>query len=554
MFGTIRRHQSWLWAIIVTITVASFVIFFSPNSKFSRDGGGGKVSLGTVAGDPVSLQDFRQAQSEMFIHYFLSHGDWPDKDASAKQLGFDIERETYFRLFFIHKFKEYNIHVSQEAIGEQAAQILRSIGRGGSPVTVEQFSQQVLQPRGFTITDFRRFLEHQIALRDLISIVGMSGRLVSSEEALALFQLEHQQISSEVVFFSVSNYLSAVSITADAVGQYYTNQMSRYRLPERVQVSYVKFNLTNFLAEANVQIAKLTNFDQTVEAIYLQRGTNYYSEAKTPAEAKAKIKDEVRRDFALRAARNKAAQFSEELMGHSPAQTSFLDELAAKQGLSVNMTAPFSVQRGPVELEVPANFPKVAFKLTSEEPFGGPIVAEDGVYIIALKKRLPSEIPSLDSIHDQVQADYQYIQAAQLARAAGTNFSQKLVTGLSQGKNFAALCAESKLTPVKIPAFSLSTRSLPEIENRISLGRLQEIAFGIPVGQTSGFVSTEDGGGVILQVIARSAGDSNKIKADFPAFLAQIRQTRQGEAFNAWFGREADRALRDTPIARAKQP
>jgi len=43
------------------------------------------------------------------------------------------------------------------------------------------------------------------------------------------------------------------------------------------------------------------------------------------------------------------------------------------------------------------------------------------------------------------------------------------------------------------------------------------------------------------------------VKADLPAFLKQVRQTRQGEAFNAWFSREAATGLRDTPLARQQQ-
>jgi hypothetical protein len=59
---------------------------------------------------------------------------------------------------------------------------------------------------------------------------------------------------------------------------------------------------------------------------------------------------------------------------------------------------------------------------------------------------------------------------------------------------------------------------------------------------------------VILHVISRTPGDESKITTEFPAFLAQVRQTRQNEAFNRWFGREAERALRNTPLNRPKQP
>ena len=552
MFGTIRRHQTWLWIVIVIITVITFVVFFSPNSKYRGQGGGGSYNFGSISGEPVTAQAYRQAQAEVFIYYFLNHGDWPDKDASAKQLGFDIERETYFRLFFIQKFKELNIHVGQEAIGEQAAQILRGIGRG-NPVPLQTFESEVLNKRGYTIADFRRFLEHQLALHELITIVGMSGRTTSTDEAAAFYDLQHQQISADAVFFSPSNLLNSITVTANDASQFYTNQMARYRLPDRVQVSYVEFPVSNFLTAADEQIAKLTNFAQNVEAIYNQRGgTNYYTDL-TPAEAHDKIKEEFRNELALRAARNHAAQVADGLMSSTPAQLAAFDEATAKEGLTVKTTAPFNAQAGPAELEVPETFARSAFKLTAEEPFSGPIPATDGVYLLAFKKRFPSEIPAFSDIKEQVTADLRMLQAMRATYVAGTNIAHTITTNLAAGKTFAAACEEAKLEPVKLPAFSLSTSSLPEVENHVSLGRLQDVAFGIPAGKVSGFVPTDNGGGFILHVISRTAGATPETKSEFPAFLEQIRQTRQSEIFNAWFSREAARALRDTPMAQRKQ-
>lgn len=554
MFGTIRRHQTWLWIVIVTATVISFVAYFNPSSRGGRGGGGGGAQLGTIAGEPISLQDYRQAQAEVFIHYFLSSGEWPDKDATAKQNGFDDQRETYFRLFFISKFKEYNIHISPEAIGQQAAAIFRNAGRQGAPVEPETFEKQILQQRGFTLADFRRYLSHQLALQQLIAVVGMSGRLVTPDEATSLYQMERQQIVSEAVFFSPSNYLASVSVTPAMVGEFYTNQLARYRLPERVQVSYVKFNLTNYLAQADVQLAAVTNLDEQLEAIFVQRGgTNYYTEFTSFDEAKDKIKEDRRREIARYFARTNATGFAEELMSSASAQAGDLETLAKKEGLTTALTAPFGQQSGPIELNVLATFPRAAFKLTQEEPFGGPVMADDGAYIIALKKKLPSEIPALDSIRAQVQEECRMMQAARLTFAAGTNFAAVLSQEIAAGKTFAAACAEKGYKTQKLPTFSLSTRALPEVEDKISLGRLQDIAFGLPVGQTSGYVPTETGGGMILHVLSRKPGDATTMEAEFPAFLARVRSTRQGEAFNVWFGREADRALRDTPLARQRE-
>src|SRR6266446_4095535 len=53
MFGTIRRHQTWLWAVIITITIISFVIFFGPQSRFNSSGRETSVYYGSINGQPV---------------------------------------------------------------------------------------------------------------------------------------------------------------------------------------------------------------------------------------------------------------------------------------------------------------------------------------------------------------------------------------------------------------------------------------------------------------------------------------------------------------------
>ena len=104
---------------------------------------------------------------------------------------------------------------------------------------------------------------------------------------------------------------------------------------------------------------------------------------------------------------------------------------------------------------VAQDFAQKAFARTPSEPFAGPIVGLDGVYVIALKDKIPSEIPALDKIRAKVEKDFQLNQAFGLARNAGMGFYQTLTNGLAQGSSVAALCAAAKLQLVDLPPFSL---------------------------------------------------------------------------------------------------
>ena len=41
MIGTIRKHSSWLWFIIIAAVIVSFVFYFSPSSRMGNGDSGG---------------------------------------------------------------------------------------------------------------------------------------------------------------------------------------------------------------------------------------------------------------------------------------------------------------------------------------------------------------------------------------------------------------------------------------------------------------------------------------------------------------------------------
>ncbi len=546
MFGTIRKHQTWLWAIIITLTVISFVIFFSPYSRVQDSARGGRY--GSVDGRRVSEEAYGSAQREVYLRYFFSAGKWPDED--ARKSGFDPMRETYQWLLLTQKQEDFGVNISADVTAQFARDMLRQFERMGigSP---EVFFKQVLQPRGFRVDDFERFVRHYLGIQELISALGMSGKLVTPDEAKGLYVREHQEISAAAAVFSVSNFLSKVTIVPEALTQFYSNRLSNYRIPERVQVDYVKFNVTNFMAAAEAELSK-TNLAEIVESNARRLGTNYYGDAKSPEESKAKIREEIIRSRALMLARKKAADFASPLFDMQPVAPANLQTLAKKEGLTVQSSKPFSREDGPSEIEAGPDFTKIAFSRTAEEPFSTPIPGMDGVYVFAVTKRLASEIPSFEQVKDKVTGDYRYAQGVTLARQAGQAFYPQLTNGLATGKTFDALCKDAQIKPVEIPPFSLSSRTLGEVEERLNLNQVKQLAFSTEPGKASAFQMTADGG-VVVFVKAKLPINEEKMKTDLTSFVTYVRQTRQNEAFNDWFRKEAERALRDTPLSQPQQ-
>ena len=551
MFGTFRKHQTWLWAVIITFTVISFVWYFSPYQRMTG-AQRGTANLGSINGERISEEDYIKARREVFLRAFFTSGNWPDED--AKKQGGEVDRDTYQWLLLIQKQKQLGIQISTDVVAQAARAMISQFQRSGinSP---EMFIDRVLKPGGFGADDLERFVRHYIGVQELIGTIGLSGKLVTPQEIRDLFKREHEEVATAAVFFSASNYLAGVTVPPDAVAQFYTNRQSAYRIPDRVQVSYVEFSLTNFQAEAIEALARMTNLDAQIDQAYAQGGTNFLRDVKaqTLEEAKVKVREARRKEFEMQAARKQALEFATPLFDMEPLRAENLDKLAKEKGLVVRVTAPFDSQDGPQGLEVGPDFAQKAFARTPEDPFAGPILGQDGVYVIALAKKLPSQIPTLDEIRARVVRDYQFSQALNLARGAGTAFYHTLTNEMAQGKAVSAICAEAKHPLVEMPPFSLSTRELPQVEEHLPLNQYKQIAFTAPLGKVSPFQMTTDGG-VIVYVKSKLPLDVTKMNESLPAFANYVRQSRQNEAFNDWFRKEAEKGLRDTPLARPQTP
>jgi len=547
MIGTIRKHSKWLWWVIAGLTVVSFLYWGA--APATRNGGGviGSGGYGTLYGHKITAQEFEDARSEFYLFYWIRNNEWPDSNPNLKEK--DLEEQIYLRMMLTKKAEALGIYATDKAAADAASEILLSLGRNGQTVSIQTFVQKVLTPKGLTADDFARFCHDDVVIQQLIRTLGLTGSLITPQEAAAVYQREHQEVSAQVVFFSASNYLSQVVVTPAAIAQFYTNYLAQYRLPDRVQVNYVEFSMSNYLSQAESELAK-TNLNAMVDADYQYFGPDYFPDAKTPEAAKAKFREAEIHKRALADARAQANDFATAVFNVSPLLADNLATVAKQKGLTVRLTAPFD-SYGPAEFHSSEAFVKAAFALTSDDPLAGPIVCPTdvptAVYVIALAKQLPSEIPSLDQIRDRVTQDYRTVQATMIAQRAGTNFAPALASQLMAGHSFASACIAAGLQPETLPAFSLSTQELPELANRAGFPQVKQATFTTPAGRASGFEETEDGG-FIVYVQSRLPLDQAAMTANLPQYTAALRRGRENEAFNEWLQTEANHQLSTTPV------
>ena len=555
MFGTIRKHSTGLWIFIIIVVSLSMVVFFSSDVNLAGDSGN-TGDFGSINGRPVTQPEYRDAMSEVRLSQFLYTGKWPGGEDSTTGR---LESETLSRVFLTQKLKEMGVKASDKAVALMVQEQLRDYAYAS-------FEKEILQPNGLKTSDYERFIRNEAGIRQLISAATVSARLVVPAEAESLWRKENQEVAAQLAVFWSSNFLDKVTITNGAIGSFYTNRMPVYRLQERITLSYVEFSASNYFAEADKKLAALTNLNEIVSDYYFKgrNGTNGWTDEKgvvlAEAAAKEKIKSEMRLNDALLSARRAASDFGNELMSAAePNQTATLEKLAAAKSLPIRVTAPFDRSIGLEEFEDDAIAMRSAdetdsvrdvvrqkaFTLTDERPvLFNPIPGKRGIYVIARKGKVPSEQQSLEKVKDKVTSDYKTYMALDLARKAGQAFQATLTNGLAAKKSFSDICAAEKAKTLDLPPFSAGTRSLTNIDSRVSLRQLQGTALDMEVGKSSPFLNAQPPmeGGYVLYLKSRPAIDDTLLKAELPAFVNQLRVSRQNEAFQQWFRKQVELA------------
>lgn len=536
MFGTIRKHQRWLWILIITAVIISFVAFFSPNQGMGGRGGGSSV-VGTIDGAPVSGNDIQEQLMLANLSGYLRFGE-NYRTSQGQRMGFNLKQALAQRLLIETRRQAMGLEVSDEAVAQWIREYLKDPKTGS--LNYPGFLQNTLIPAGFTESQFLNFVRQEVALQEIERLVGVTGQLVTPQEAETEFRRVNETFKITLATFAASNFLASVVADDAAVGTFFTNRLAEYRIPDRAVLSFVRFELTNHLADAAALMAGRADVTNQMEQMYQQRGADAFrDEANNPLSKEAameKIRDGFMRQIANQFAGSNAVAFANELGQMEPMSADNLATLATRKGLLVQKTPPFAGGARPMGLEDIRDLNSGMSRVSPSQPFTPPMEGARGVVVAAVTERIPSSVPALDSIRSRVQSDFKEVQAASAARAAGQQFHSAATNALASGKTLADVAASQPVSLSEL-SFTLSSPAIPGLDEGINPAQVKSVAATLQVGGASPFVPTAEGGFMVF-VRERSPVDEALTKAALASFLAEQRQAREEDAFRVWFAEQ----------------
>ena len=116
MFGTIRKHQTWLWVVVIIAVSAGMLLLFVETDVWSVLGNRptARGEFGSINGKQIGQTEFYEAYRETRLREYMRSGKWPGNEESVSRV---LEYQAASRVYIIHKMREMNIVPSDKAVG-----------------------------------------------------------------------------------------------------------------------------------------------------------------------------------------------------------------------------------------------------------------------------------------------------------------------------------------------------------------------------------------------------------------------------------------------------
>jgi hypothetical protein len=531
MIGSIRKHSNWLWAIIVTAVIASFVIW--------SDAGGGRNSFdfggtdfGKLYGRPITRDQLLKARTAVSVDDALRGG-------RARGASADNERQVAELMVLQAKVKEMGIQVSDDAVGKYLRENFKDASTG--TFNYDVFIQNLLQRTRIDESTFLEHIRQQVAIQHMVETVGAASRLVTPREVESDYRRDNERWVTKAALFNVSNRVASITAKPEELTKFYSNRIAYYRIPERSVLVYVRFDATNYIAEAESMISKEAGFTNRLEEFYRQRGAEMFRDENDKVLSKEaalrKIRDEASSQGALGLARQAAVRFNDELGTLTNVTASSFAMTASKLKVPLRSTTPFRTGERIMGLETVQSLPQRVAGLNAETPYTEPLDGDGFVVIPMLQTKLPPEIPSFETVRERVLQDYKMDRARAATREAGEKFQATATAGLASGKRFADIASSEKVSVISVPEFTTAAQNVAGLDSRLNLYLVRNAATSAKSNGVSRYTESSDGG-FVLYLEKKEPVSDEAVKLALPTALAEARQQRRMAVFQSWFASE----------------
>lgn len=251
----------------------------------------------------------------------------------------------------------------------------------------------LLMNAGYTPEQFRDYMASELGRSTMLSGIMMSEFMLSNE-AEQFQRLQNQRRSGEYIRIPVASYTDVVTVSDEAIQEFYYDNEDRFATEERIQLEYVVLEFQDVL-----EVTEVT--EQQVRAFYEQNPANFRSpERREIAHILVEGHDDQARERIkqLLARLEDGDDFAELAASESD------DTFSGADGGDLGR-----LQRGMIDPDVE----EAGFALQREGEFSGVVESEFGFHIIKLTSLQESVVDDFDAVRETIAENLRRERAEQ---------------------------------------------------------------------------------------------------------------------------------------------
>jgi len=523
-FNKLIRNK-WLWGVFAIIVGGAFAFDFLVDDLL-RDGKRetNDSGVGTLGGKPVSSAEFHAITEE--IRGFGQNRDWRRSSA-------EVNREAWETSALLEVARRNGVEATDSEVA-QAIRADRSFQQNG------QFSfamyQALLRENGLSPERFEEFLKRRLtAMKVASSVLSGSASWASPMEIeQAVADVTDSYTVRVARFKQEKAEADAVKLDDEGLKKWYDENSKSLELPERIKLRMVRFDAaaSNALAAVTVTEDALRDYyDVTVDK-YTTTDTNGVETVKKFEDVRAEVEKEVR---LIESVQCLTTGLVSRVYGVKAAEgKSRLDEIAAESGAKVVTSDWFALggnykdgfmKRTSQICPGAQSFEEVVAELdpSSEDLRYGVVASDKEVWLVEKAETSAAHVPTFDEAKD-------IVRPRALSAAKADAFKQKVESIAKKGVK-AVLESGNVSTNITFAVCDMKAGDFPD-QNAI-MGATMKLR----KGEVSDFVLTGVGRALLVICEDRIPGDAAKAqiwKLQVRSEVEALQRRQIPESWKKW--------------------
>lgn len=502
----LRRRTSWL---IAAILILPFILFFHASGRAPAKGPGG--TAGVIFGREIPWETFQTHRVWTQRQWENRFGDVPETLAPL------LTQSTWDRLILLEEAKRRHLRVDDAELAARIAQIpaFQQDGR-----FLPERYKLYLRAINISASAFEQLLREDLLVEQLVNSVKNSAT-VSDQEVREAYEKKHERLTALLFWFDPASFTeqAAAMATEANLRAFYEAHAEEFRIPEQLSLEYA--------GASREELAPLvTVTDADLEAFY-QDHPDQFKQDDGAMKPLAEARETVRRHVIDERVRKQLTALALDLQEDLEEQRPF-EEIVKTRALVPHAAGPLAAGAGWVPDGPDPGILQAVAKL-AEGQISEVIRSDAGVYLARVTTRIPSRVPPFEEVREQARSRLIQEEARKAAQTAATSFHARLNEQLAKGLRLEEALILEMHTPAKTVSF---TRTEP-IESLGEAPRVNETAFGTPLGAMTEVLETSRGF-VLLRPEARAPADPTGFAAEEAALRQETLTQRQSAHVEEW--------------------